>query len=116
MAEELDPIPIKIPAPVVDGQTGTKEEIKETAIDPSDIIDDPTDPRNGEARFLSWEHSKDQNGNEVLTAYTKDNKKIMMVVDEPPPPPKQYKVVVEELPEPEVVIEAPSEEPVNPKG
>ena len=118
MAEEVkeDIIIDPQPAPDViltDSQTGTIEELKEVSVDASDIIDDPLDSRNGLHRFLNWEHKKDENGNEYLEAFTKDNKKITLVVDEPPPPPKQYKVIIEDVPIEVITVET-EPEPINP--
>ncbi len=79
---------------------GTREQLMHTAVDPSDVDDDPTSPTLGQPRFLSWEPYIDDNGNQGWRAVGKDKKEYRIEVDEPPKPPKQYKVAsITQLPD-----------------
>ena len=83
-----------------DNDKGTLEELRQAAVDPSDVEDDPKSELFGQPRFLSWEPYIDDNGNQAWRAVGKDKKEYRIEVDEPPKPPKQYKVVsIKQLPD-----------------
>jgi len=73
---------------------GNFDDLKINAVDPSDIVNDPTDARNGLPRFLVWEPKKDENGEEYHEAIGKDGKIYRVVSDETPKPKKKGKVVI----------------------
>ncbi len=74
---------------------GNFDELKHDAIDPSDIIDDPADSRNGKPRFLIWIHLYGDDGEDYWEAKGKDGKVYKIVSDEPPKPKKKGKIIIE---------------------
>jgi len=77
---------------LVDDETGDYEDLKTEAIDPSDIIDDEDDARNGLPRFLQWKRRKRGKDDEYLEATGLDGKVYTIVNDDPPVAAKQGKV------------------------
>lgn len=73
---------------------GNFDELKQEAVDPSDIDEDPTSPRVGKPRFLEWTLKTGTAGEEYLEATGKDGKVYKIVSDEPPKPPKKGRVII----------------------
>jgi len=73
---------------------GNFNELKHDTVDESDIINDPTDPRHGLPRFLSWDQFNAGKDDEYWEAKGKDGKIYRVVSDEPPKPPKKGKIEI----------------------
>jgi hypothetical protein len=75
-------------------EKGNFDDLKINAVDPSDIINDPEEPRNGLPRFLSWSRYNKGRDDEYWQAEGKDHKIYKIVSDEAPKPKKKGKVEI----------------------